>query len=199
MNIYKKLQECRVALQNTNLKKSGRNGHLGFNYFTLDDFMGVVNKLFLDHDLCSSFNIITNADGVREAELTIYYAPEGKDAESLRFTSPIANAELKGSTPIQALGAIHTYMRRYLYVNALEIAEPEILDYLSGSEMIPTHTPLDASLIDEANSLGISLEKVATYYKKNVNDLTNDELTQAIVKQKKAIAKKQALEKTNKE
>ena len=196
MNIYKKLQECRVALQNTNLRKSGKNGHLGFSYFTLDDFMGVVNKLFLDHDLCSAFNIITTADGVREAELTVFYQPEGKEVETLRFTSPIASAELKGSTPIQSLGAVHTYMRRYLYVNALEIAEPEILDYICGSDMIAEPT-LDPNLINEATELGISLEKVATYYKKSVNTLTNDDLTQAIIKQKKALAKKKMAEVNN--
>jgi hypothetical protein len=193
VNIYKKLQECRVALQNTVLKKSGKNGHLGFSYFTLDDFMGVVNKLFLDHDLCSMFNIVTTSDGIREAELVIFYQPEGKDVETLRFTSPIADAALKGGTPIQSLGAVHTYMRRYLYVNALEIAEPEILDYVCGSDMIAEPT-LDESLINEAIELGMSIEKVATYFKKTVNALTNDDLSQAILKQKKALAKKKAAE-----
>lgn len=198
MNIYKRLQECRVLLQNTGVKKSGKNGHLGFSYYALDDFIGVVNKLFLDHDLFSAFNIVTTADGVREAELVIYYQPEdSKEVQSIRFTSPIADAGLKGSTAIQSLGAVHTYMRRYLYLNALEIAEPELLDYLSGSDEIDN--TLDAKLIDEANELGISLEKVAKYYKKEVVALTNDDLAQAILKQKKALEKKQALENAKKE
>lgn len=189
MNIYKRLQECRVILQNTGVKKSGKNGHLGFSYYALDDFIGVVNKLFLDHDLFSAFNIVTTADGVREAELVIYYQPEdNNEVQSIRFTSPIADAGLKGSTAIQSLGAVHTYMRRYLYLNALEIAEPELLDYLSGSDEI--ENKLDENLIAEACELDISLEAVATYFKKSTNALTNDDLAQAILKKKKALAKK---------
>lgn len=189
MNIYKRLQECRVLLQNTGVKKSGKNGHLGFSYYALDDFIGVVNKLFLDHDLFSAFNIVTTADGVREAELVIYYQPEdSKEVQSIRFTSPIADAGLKGSTAIQSLGAVHTYMRRYLYLNALEIAEPELLDYLSGSDEI--ENKLDENLINEANEYGISIEAVATYFKKSINALTNDDLAQAILKKKKALAKR---------
>ena len=199
MNIYKKLQECRVALQNSNLKKSGKNGHLNFNYFTLDDFMGVVNKLFLDHDLCSMFNIVTTADGVREAELVIFYQPEGKEVETLRFTSPIADAKLVGSTPIQALGAVHTYMRRYLYVNALEIAEPEVLDYVCGSNAIPTKNELDENLVIEASALGIDLNKVATYLKKRLEDITDEELIVIINKKKAEIARKKAQAKTTNE
>lgn len=192
MNIYKALQKCRVTLQNTSLKKSGRNGHLGFNYFTLDDFLGVVNKLFLDNDLFSAFNIITTAEGNREAELIVYYAPEGKEPESIRFTSPIANAELKGSTPIQSLGAVHTYMRRYLYVNALEIAEPEIIDYLSGSDKIvdtKEENVLDENLLAEAKDIKLTLDKVASHLKKDINDITNEDLALVISLKKEAIAK----------
>jgi hypothetical protein len=198
LNIYKRLQECRVLLQNTNLKKSGKNGHLGFSYFSLDDFIGVVNKLFLDHDLFSAFNIITTADGIREAELVIYYQPsESNDVQSIRFTSPIADAGLKGSTAIQSLGAVHTYMRRYLYLNALEIAEPEVLDYVCGSDMI--ENKLDEKLMTNATELGIDINKVATYYKKDVTALTNEELTIAINKKMKEIARKKAQENANRE
>jgi hypothetical protein len=190
MSIYKKLQECRVLLQNTNLKKSGKNGHLGFSYFSLDDFIGVVNKLFLDHDLFSAFSIVTTAEGNREAELVIYHQPEGKPLETVRFSSPIADAGLKGSTAIQSLGAVHTYMRRYLYLNALEIAEPEVLDYVCGSDMIETKPIVAKELIEEATSLGIDLEKLATYLKKTVDKLTNEDLSSNIAKKRAQLAKK---------
>ena len=200
MNIYTQLQKCRVALQKSKLKKSGRNGHLGFNYFTLDDFIFRVNELFLEHDLFSAFSIVTSADGVREAELVVYYKPEGKELESVRFCSPIADAGLKGSTAIQSLGAVHTYMRRYLYVNALEITEPEILDALVGTDVIETveKEELDANLLTEAKSIKLTLEKVAIYFKKDVTELTNEDLVKGIALQKEAIAKALA-KKANKE
>ena len=199
MSIYKRLQECRVILQNTSLKKSGKNGHLGFSYFTLDDFIGVVNKVFYDHDLFSAFSIVTTAEGNREAELVIYYQPEGKELQSVRFSSPIADAGLKGSTAIQSLGAVHTYMRRYLYVNALEIAEPEILDYVCGTDMIETKPTLSPNLIDDANALGIDLNKLATYLKKSVEQLTDEDLASNIAKKRAQLAKKLEQAKANKE
>lgn len=192
MNIYCRLQKCRVALQKSKLTKSGRNGHLGFNYFTLDDFIFRVNELFLENGLFSAFSIVTSPEGVREAELVIYYKPEGKELESIRFCSPIADAGLKGSTAIQSLGAVHTYMRRYLYVNALEITEPEILDALVGTDKIEERKPLSQELLDEAKSIKLTVEKVATYFKKDVSELTDDDLRAGIKLQQEAIAKMMA-------
>jgi hypothetical protein len=40
----------------------------------------------------------------------------------------MAEANLKGTHPIQNLGAVETYSRRYLYVTALEIVEHDALD-----------------------------------------------------------------------
>jgi hypothetical protein len=54
------------------------------------------------------------------------------------FTSPIADAQVKGTTPVQALGAVHTYLKRYLYLNALEVIENDILDASVGSTKLVT-------------------------------------------------------------
>jgi hypothetical protein len=51
-----------------------------------------------------------------------------KPDEVVTFTSPMADANLKGCHPIQNLGAVETYNRRYLYVSALEIVEHDALD-----------------------------------------------------------------------
>ena len=44
------------------------------------------------------------------------------------ITSPMAEANLKGTHPIQNLGAVETYNRRYLWMAAMEIVEHDILD-----------------------------------------------------------------------
>ncbi|MDR1982492.1 MAG: ERF family protein, partial [Holosporaceae bacterium] len=54
-------------------------------------------------------------------------------AETLTFSSLTAEVELKGCTPIQGIGAVHTYMKRYLYMNALEIVENDMLDAQAGN------------------------------------------------------------------
>ena len=45
--------------------------------------------------------------------------------EKLTFTSPMSEASLKGCHNVQNLGAVQTYLRRYLWVNAFEIVEQD--------------------------------------------------------------------------
>lgn len=127
MNIYEKLQAARVELQKMKLKKSGKNKFAGFEYFELSDIIPAINQLFEAKKLFSQFSI---AEGL--ATLTIIDAEKSDDF--VCFTSPIAELELKGCNSIQALGGVHTYLRRYLYMNALEIVEADLFDAVSGKE-----------------------------------------------------------------
>lgn len=127
MNIYEKLQAARIELQKMKLKKSGKNKFAGFEYFELSDIIPAINQLFADKKLFSQFCISDNL-----ATLTIIDAEKPDDF--VCFTSPIAELELKGCNSIQALGGVHTYLRRYLYMNALEIVEADLFDAVSGKE-----------------------------------------------------------------
>lgn len=127
MNIYEKLQAARVELQKMKLKKSGKNKFAGFEYFELSDIIPAINQLFSDKKLFSQFSI---AEGL--ATLTIIDAEKSDDF--VCFTSPIAELELKGCNSIQALGGVHSYLKRYLYLNALEIVEADLFDAVSGKE-----------------------------------------------------------------
>ena len=49
----------------------------------------------------------------------------------------MAEANLKGTHPIQNLGAVETYQRRYLWMTAMEIVEHDILDASTGYEEAP--------------------------------------------------------------
>ena len=124
--IYEKLQKCRVELQNLKLKKSGKNNYAGFEYFELKDFLPTVNELFAKNKMFSNFSMDSNI-----AELEII---DCEDKTSVKFTSPIAELELKGCNKIQALGGTHTYLKRYLYINALEIVEADLFDAVTGKE-----------------------------------------------------------------
>ena len=127
MNIYEKLQGARVELQALELKKSGENKFAKFNYFELGDFLPSINIIFNKYQLCTNFSISN------ENACLIIINGEKPD-ETIVYTSPIASADVKGCTPIQSLGATHTYMKRYLYLNALEIVEADILDPLVGKD-----------------------------------------------------------------
>lgn len=125
-NVYQKIQECRVELYQMNLKKSGRNTFSNYDYFELADFLPVVNNMFLQKGLISLFNI-----DAEEASLTII---DIATSQQVKFTSPVAEATIKGANPVQCLGGTHTYLKRYLYFNALEIVENDMFDSTQGKK-----------------------------------------------------------------
>ena len=133
MNVFKKLQEARVKLHNTPLNKSGKNNFAKFNYFELADFIPTVTKIFNDIGLCGvvSFNST-------DAYLTVYNV-DGETNDFVTFTSPLVMASMDRVQPIQSLGATHTYMRRYLWLMAMEIVENDAVD--AAEPATPTLNP----------------------------------------------------------
>ena len=126
-NIYTKLQDMRVSLQGLNVKKTGYNKHLNYNYYELGDFMPPINQLMKENGVCS---VVTY--GAEVATLTLINAENPEDR--ITFTSPMAEAKLGNAHPIQNLGAVETYQRRYLYMTAFEIVEADVLDASQGGE-----------------------------------------------------------------
>lgn len=133
MNIYEKLQCMRVDLQSMNLKKSGNNKFAGYNYYELGDFLPHINNLMMKYKVTSLVSF-----GER-ATLTLVNAE--KPEETITFESPMESAQLKGAHPIQNLGAVETYSRRYLYMTAFEIVESDALDATQGNGQNPTPPP----------------------------------------------------------
>ena len=135
-NVYSKLQDARCKLQSMKLNKSGHNKFAGYNYFELGDFLPQINSIFSELKLAS----FTSFDN-EYARLTIINTE--KPDERIEFTSPMAEANLKGCHPIQNLGAVQTYSRRYLYVTALEIVEHDALDATTGDRQPVKTTEAD--------------------------------------------------------
>lgn len=143
MNIYEKLQTIRCILQKEKFKKSGKNSYAGYEYFELGDFLPRINELMLEHKLCSNISF-----GTDMAILTIINIE--KLDENIIFTSPMSDAQLKGCHNVQNLGAVQTYLRRYLYVNAFEIVEHDALDKTSGKDTSKSESQNKASNITDA-------------------------------------------------
>jgi hypothetical protein len=133
MTVHKKLMQARIKLQNTELKKSGENKFAGYKYFELGDFLPQTMQIFHDLGLCSVVSFDTGY-----AHLCI---TDTEDGTTLTITSPMAEANLKGAHPIQNLGAVLSYQRRYLWLAAMEVVEHDIIDASSGSEPPPKPTP----------------------------------------------------------
>jgi hypothetical protein len=56
------------------------------------------------------------------------------DGTVIVITSPMAEANLKGSQPIQLIGSIQTFQRRYLWMAALELTEHDTIDMTPAPE-----------------------------------------------------------------
>ena len=124
LTIYDKLNDCRLAFKNANVKKSGKNTYAGYDYFELDDILNALVPILASNRAATMVNFTPEG-----ATLTF---TDCATKESIVFTSPMSTASLKGCHEVQNLGAVESYIKRYLYQNAFEIAEPDSLDRTMG-------------------------------------------------------------------
>ncbi len=140
MNVYQKLLKARAMFLSANAKKSGKNMTLAFKYFELDDIVPIATTIFEGVGLISVVNFTNDI-----ATLTIVNTDNTE--ESVTFTAPMVVSEgNKAVTPVQALGATITYFRRYLYMIALDICEPDGIDSVGANPApAPAPTPVVAT------------------------------------------------------
>jgi hypothetical protein len=127
MNVYQKLNVAREEFHQASLKKTGFNKYAGYYYFDLGDFVIPALSIFKKHGLASVISF-----GQDHAHMDIINVD--KPEEKISIYSPMSTAALKGCHEVQNLGAVQTYIRRYLWVAALEIVEHDALDSTTGSD-----------------------------------------------------------------
>lgn len=124
LNVFQKLMKVRLGMQSQAMRKSGRNPHAKFDYFELGDFLPTAQRLFAENGLCP---VVTFLQDV--AMLIIRDTTEDDEQKgTILFTSPMSTAKLPACHEVQNLGAVQTYLRRYLYICALEIVEHDAVD-----------------------------------------------------------------------
>ena len=144
MNILQKLAQARLMFLNEHVKKSGKNIKLEFTYFELKDIVPSATKIFADLGIAT---VVKFADGY--AGMVVLNADDPAE-EGVEFVIPykeapviVSNAGKEVTNPLQALGATITYLRRYLYMLALDIVEDDETDANLGSET-PAEKPAPA-------------------------------------------------------
>ena len=125
MNVYQKLNQARELFHQQKLKKSGLNKFAGYQYFELGDFIIPALQIFKSVGLTSVISF-----GKETADMRIFNTD--KPDEVILIESPMSEAALKGCHPVQNLGAVQTYIRRYLWTTALELVEHDALDATTG-------------------------------------------------------------------
>jgi hypothetical protein len=136
MNVYQKLNEARNLFHQAPLKKTGKNSFAGYSYFELGDFVVPALEIFKKVGLTSIISF-------KQDEATMQIINTDKPDDAVTITTPMSEANLKGCHPVQNLGAVQTYIRRYLWVAAMEIVEHDALDSTTGDktkEVAPAQT-----------------------------------------------------------
>lgn len=123
--LYQKLNDIRLEFINAEIKKSGVNLYAEYKYFTLEDIIPIVLELNKKHNVTTIVSC-----GTEEATLTMV---DLESDDTIVFRSPMVYGAIpKGATEIQNLGAVQTYMRRYLYMLYLEVVEADAYDLTLG-------------------------------------------------------------------
>ena len=130
MSLNESIISIRVKLQNSTLKKSGLNKFAGFDYFELSDFLPRLNELMLEEKVNDLFTIEND-----KATLTLIKGEERQtySIPFIVFDTPINKQGQKSMQDIQYLGALNTYYKRYLYLNAFVITDGDVIDALENS------------------------------------------------------------------
>ena len=129
MNIFEKIQTVRVKLAESGLKKGKKNEYAGYTYYELGDFLPQIMTLCSEQKI---FPVVSFT--VETATLTVYDCekPEAK----VEITTPMSTAQLKACHPVQNLGAVQTYLRRYLYIAMFEIVESDKIEVTTGKDPV---------------------------------------------------------------
>ena len=142
-NVYQKLIKAREQFLNSDVSKTGKNMHLSFKYFELDDIVPTAIRIFATVGLIPIVNFTADT-----ATMTIVNTDNPED--SVAFIAPfnqiapiVSNTGKQATNEMQALGSSITYMRRYLYMLALDICESDSIDANLGKQEAPT-APVEA-------------------------------------------------------
>lgn len=169
-NLNKSIIKIRVDLQNSKLKKSGKNKFAGFDYFELADFLPRLNELMLQEGINDRFYIkddYATLELQKGEEINIYTMP------FVMFEVPMNKGGIPSMQKIQYLGALNTYYKRYLYLNAFGITDGEIIDSMDNSNL--EKSPID-ELKDKIKEYGTKASVKLKEIGKKLSELNEEEL-----------------------
>ena len=152
MNVYQRLSAAREKFHTSQIKKTGYNKFANYYYFELGDFLIPALQIFKENGLVSVIRF-------EKEEATMEIINMEKPEDRIYITSQMSTAALKGCHEVQNLGAVETYVRRYLWTAALEIVEHDALDAVTNKpddekkETKKTEEPKKREPVDEGTTV----------------------------------------------
>ena len=186
MSVYQKLNQARTKFHTLKLKKSGLNKFQGYSYFELADFLIPALEVLAETGLCAFISF-----GKELATMTI---TDIDDGSFIAITSPMEKADMKGNQPIQNLGAVETYTRRYLWVTALEIVEHDALDSSKPLTEEGVSKKGQGPVITPRGGIGNDLSDDVKYFLTELAASTVDLVNQGKAKEARTMIEEQQLE-----
>ncbi len=134
-NIFAKLMLARIEFHKIDIQKSGHNRFADYHYFELGDFLLPAMQCCADQGLVPVISF-----SKKYATMTVHDVfPESPGINCLfTITSPMATANLKACHPVQNLGAVETYERRYLWMTLMELVESDVAENIKPAAELAT-------------------------------------------------------------
>jgi hypothetical protein len=159
VNLKSKINEIRYELSKK-MNKSGKNDYSKYDYFQLKDFMPQALELFNEKGIYTEFYISKdkyelpgkttisrtfneNGEIATETEIKeenfeykefahLLAVNLDDEDDTIELTKETAEVRLQAAQPIQNLGGKTTYMKRYMYMDLLEINENDKVEEETG-------------------------------------------------------------------
>ena len=193
--IYEKLAKVQAELK---APKGQFNSFGKYHYRSQEDILEAVKPILSRQGMTINLTDDIALVGERYYVKSTATVSDGTDTISVTAFAR-EPSEKKGMDESQITGTASSYARKYALNGLFAIDDTKDSDTEEQPKQTiekreattalkqPTNK-LDEALIKEASSLKIDLNKVATYLKKNVQELTNDDLKSCIERKKKSLA-----------
>ena len=193
--IYEKLAKVQAELK---APKGQFNSFGKYHYRSQEDILEAVKPILSRQGMTINLTDDIVLVGERYYVKSTATVSDGTDTISVTAFAR-EPSEKKGMDESQITGTASSYARKYALNGLFAIddtkdsdAEEQPKQIIEKREATPLPkqptNKLDENLLKEASLLKIDLNKVATYLKKNIQELTNDDLKSCIERKKKSLA-----------
>lgn len=155
--LHRKLQNARVAFKDKHVEARGRNDFNHFDYITLKDIVTEAIPILLENDLSIHHKFYLSPPRVELVDLETGYSEDfGSNFDGLVD-------EKTHNQRLQALGSTESYLRRYIYLQILDIVEGDPDKDFGREDAKPRkqnsrYAEQNKNIIDESRTSGLARE-----------------------------------------
>lgn len=174
INVWQRINAVKRGLRGVSLKKSGKNTFSKYEYMELNDFENALEDFCDKEGINTMFFWYTDKAILRVTNIE-------DPSDFVEICSPVVDCGIKGASPIQNLGGMQTYLRRYLFTSTFGIAEHDMLEEqapdgkVAGEwkESVPMNQPAQPQVSAQSKDAYLSLIAFYGYHKEDRNSEKN--------------------------